>query len=339
MKITSEVIETFLNYYRNENLKPETIKNYERDFWKFLALFLSHGYSEIEEIRVPIIEEWRTLLRNSPVPKKSIYYWKKETLSEATVQWKIQSVKKFLQFANEYYEIGMEHRKIRVPRVRYEHHEFFDEQEVKKIVKTVRDSEEHVINRVRSELLIVLGFTTGMRISEMLKLKTREVMNGEICLLGKGDKERYISFLPYCQKLLQKYMELRAEPLPWAWGKKGENKADDEYVFISHRLDTFGKPITPQTVCDLNKKYNKNLHEKYGINKKFTTHTLRVSFATYLLEKGVNLREIQVMMGHADLKTTQGYLRVKNTRLRATQKSVFGWFGKKIWLENKKKDE
>lgn len=82
-------------------------------------------------------------------------------------------------------------------------------------------------------------------------------------------------------------------------------------------------PITAQTVCELNKKYNKNLNEKYGINKKFTTHTLRVSFATHLLEKGVNIREIQVMMGHSDIQTTQGYLRVKNIRLRATQKKVF----------------
>lgn len=54
----------------------------------------------------------------------------------------------------------MEHSKIRVPKVRYERHECFEEDEVKKIVSTVRKSEKYVINRIRSELLIVLGFTT-----------------------------------------------------------------------------------------------------------------------------------------------------------------------------------
>lgn len=105
MKITAEIREQFLEYYRNQHLKPETIKNYERDFNQFFQLFSARGLSKVEQIRVPIIEEWRSQLRTTPTPKKSVYYGKNTYLSGSTIQGKIQAVKKFLQFVNEYYEI------------------------------------------------------------------------------------------------------------------------------------------------------------------------------------------------------------------------------------------
>ena len=322
MEITQHLITGFLNYYRNQNLKKDTILNYERDFNQFYKLFYQQGLRSVEEIRMPIIEERKNQLRATPTPKKSIYYGKKSFLSERTIQTKIQALKKFLEYTNDVYEIGMDYRKIKVPKVHYQHMDYFEEDEIQKILTSIRESEKHHINRIRSELLVVLGFTTWMRISEMLRLRVREVLKGEICILGKWDKERYISFQPCAQNLLKRYLQEREKPLPRA-GRVGKNKADDDYVFISHRLDTFWLPITPQTVCDLNKKYNTNLNSVYNIHKKYTSHTLRSSFATFLLEKGANLREIQVMLWHSDIKTTETYLRVKDTKLRATQNRVF----------------
>ena len=324
MEITQNLIKNFLDYYRNQNLKKDTILNYERDFNQFFRLFYQRGFRNVEEIKMPIIEERRNQLRATPTPKKSIYYGKKATLSERTIQTKIQALKKFLEYTNDVYEIGMDYRKIKVPKVHYQHMDYFEKDEVEKIISTIKETEKHRINRIRSELLVVLGFTTWMRISEMLRLKVREVLKGEICILGKWDKERYVSFQPFAQNLLKLYLKERQKPLPRA-GRVGENKADDEYVFISHRLDTFWLPITPQTVCDLHKKYNTNLNSVYNIHKKYTSHTLRSSFATHLLEEGVNIREIQVMLWHSDIKTTETYLRVKDTKLRETQRRVFWW--------------
>ena len=79
----------------------------------------------------------------------------------------------------------MDYRKIKVPKVHYQHMDYFEKDEVEKIISTIKETEKHRINRIRSELLVVLGFTTGMRISEMLRLKVREVLKGEICILGK----------------------------------------------------------------------------------------------------------------------------------------------------------
>lgn len=326
MKITKQIIEEFLNFYRNQNFQKDTIENYKRDFTEFMVIFTYHWYNEIEEIRLPIIEEWRTILRTTKTPKRSIYYWQNEYLSERTIQCKVQSVKKFLEFVNTIYEIWMDYRKIKVPKVYSQHYDYFEEDEIEQILDSVRISEKYLINRVRSELIVVLGFTTGMRLSEMLSLTVRQVLSGSISVLGKGKKERFINFLPICQDLLKKYLEIRKQPTPRT-GKVWINKADDDYVFISHRLDNFGKPITPQTICWLNKKYNTNLNNLYNLHKKYTTHTLRSSFATHLLENDVNIREIQVMLWHSDLKTTEWYLRVKNKRLKETQERVFGSFG------------
>lgn len=325
MNITKQIIEEFLNFYRNQNFQKDTIENYKRDFTEFMELFINRWYSEIEEIRLPIVEEWRTILRETRTPKRSIYYGQNEYLSERTIQCKVQSVKKFLEFANTIHEIWMDYHKIKVPKVYSKHHDYFEEDEIEKIIDTVRSSEKFPINRIRSELMVVLGFTTWMRLSELLKLKVRELLAGSISILGKGRKERFVNFLPICQDLLKKYLKIRQQPTPRT-GRIWINKADDEYVFISHRLDNFGKPITPQTVCWLNKKYNINLNNLYDLHKKYTTHTLRSSFATHLLENNVNIREIQVMLWHSDLKTTEWYLRVKNNRLKESQIKAFGSF-------------
>ena len=160
MEITQHLITGFLNYYRNQNLKKDTILNYERDFNQFYKLFYQQGLRNVEEIRMPIIEEWRNQLRATPTPRKSIYYGKKSFLSERTIQTKIQALKKFLEYTNDVYEIGMDYRKIKVPKVHYQHMDYFEEDEIQKILTSIRESEKHHINRIRSELLVVLGFTT-----------------------------------------------------------------------------------------------------------------------------------------------------------------------------------
>lgn len=160
MEITQNLIKNFLDYYRNQNLKKDTILNYERDFNQFFRLFYQRGFRNVEEIKMPIIEERRNQLRATPTPKKSIYYGKKSFLSERTIQTKIQALKKFLEYANDVYEIGMDYRKIKVPKVHYQHMDYFEKDEVEKIISTIKETEKHRINRIRSELLVVLGFTT-----------------------------------------------------------------------------------------------------------------------------------------------------------------------------------
>lgn len=160
MEITQNLIKNFLDYYKNQNLKKDTILNYERDFNQFFRLFYQRGFRNVEEIKMPIIEDRRNQLRATPTPKRSIYYKQKSFLSERTIQTKIQALKKFLEYVNDVYEIGMDYRKIKVPKVHYQHMDYFEKDEVEKIISTIKEIEKHRINRIRSELLVVLGFTT-----------------------------------------------------------------------------------------------------------------------------------------------------------------------------------
>lgn len=148
-------------------------------------------------------------------------------------------------------------------------------------------------------------------------------MNWRTTIVWKWDKERFMWFVPESQNLLKIYLEERKKILPRTKNCIWVNKSDDLYVFASHRLDNFWKPITPQTICWLNKKYNTNLNNLYNLHKKYTTHTLRSSAATHMLDQWANLREIQIFLWHEDLKTTETYLRIRNNQIAETQQRVF----------------
>jgi integrase/recombinase XerD len=115
---------------------------------------------------------------------------------------------------------------------------------------------------------------------------------------------------------LEEYLREREQPIPRTWKK--ENKSD--YVFISHNSGyDFGKPISKETVCSLMKKYSDLLN----IWKRITVHSLRHSYATRLLESWLNIREIQELLWHKDLKTTETYCHVLKSSLEKKVNLIF----------------
>lgn len=153
----------------------------------------------------------------------------------------------------------MDPRLIKVPKVRSQHMDFFEEEELEKIRTSIQKTEKYPIARIRAELFAVMAFSSGMRISEMVKVKVKDVLNGQVNIIGKGDKERVVFFTPECKSLLKKYLKLRQQPLPCT-KKKAKNTTEEKRVFISHHPSTFGQQISIQTLAQHNKKYNKNLN-------------------------------------------------------------------------------
>lgn len=319
MKITKELIEEFLRYYKNQNLKPDTIRGYEIEIHKFFYWFSLLWLECVEQISMKIINDWKSVLAEKKCSKNSIYYWKNTYLSERTIQTKIQPIKRFLEFTNVIYNIGLNYNYIKVPKAHSKHMDFFEIDEIEEILKTIDKVEKNSISKARTKLLVVLWFTSGMRISEMVQLKVSDVLKWKTTIIWKGQKERPVYFTKKCKGLLLSYLRARKMPLPSTW-KVAENKEKENWVFISHNPKTFWKQVAINTLCEHNKFINDNLKIEW---KKFSAHTMRHSSATYMLDQWANIREIQEFLGHQDLNTTQWYVHIRNKQLENVHNRVF----------------
>jgi integrase/recombinase XerD len=156
---------------------------------------------------------------------------------------------------------------------------------------------------LRNNAMLHLLYATGMRVSELVNLPLAGVnlMGGYVRVFGKGSKERLIPFGEAAREYLKVYTrDARPQIL---------KKRTSDFLFVTGH----GKPMTRlrfwqivQQTARLN-----------GISKKISPHVLRHSFATHLLEHGADLRSVQMMLGHADIATTQIYTHVDSNRLKS----------------------
>ncbi len=156
----------------------------------------------------------------------------------------------------------------------------------------------------RDSALLLMLYATGMRVSELcgLKLSSIEWQNSYARVLGKGGKERLCPFAEVAGAALRSYVEVSRPSLA----------PRDEALFLSAR----GEGLSRQSVW----KVLKNLAAAAGIQTNLTPHRLRHAFATHLYESGMNLRSLQMLLGHSDLSTTQIYSHVSPEHLQAVHK-------------------
>ena len=155
---------------------------------------------------------------------------------------------------------------------------------------------------LRDKAMFELLYATGLRVSELLTLTANSVNWQVGCLTatGKGRKERIVPIGKAAIAILRRYMD-ESRPLLLK-GKK------TDILFVNRR----GGGLTRQALWKMIRKYAMLA----GLQKKVHPHTFRHSFATHLLEGGADLRAVQVMLGHADISTTQVYTHVTSERLK-----------------------
>lgn len=155
----------------------------------------------------------------------------------------------------------------------------------------------------RDFCILQLLYATGLRVSELTGLKTNHLMTeaGYLLAYGKGSKERVV---PLGKEALNALKEYLTEIRPKLLGKKSS-----EAVLLSRT----GERLTRQRIWQI----LAGLAKKAGLTKKVTPHMLRHSFATHLLERGADLRSVQILLGHADVSTTQIYTHVSATHLKS----------------------
>jgi integrase/recombinase XerD len=273
----NEIIEEYKVWLEIQGKSKNTIKTYSGIIKRFLEFLTNNGI---------IITDTKSI--NNSLDKNLILKFLaelkvKKKLDSNSLRLYVRALSSFLKFLdNESLA-----KQIKAPKVDKRLPKFITYDELNKLIENAEN--------YRDKLIIKFLFYTGVRVSELVKIKKNDIIfeEGFVKVYGKGGKERIV---PIPKELLNEL-------------KDYINKINTENIF----------PLSSRQV----ERIIKNIAKKAGINKKVTPHVLRHSLATTLLSKGVDIRYIQEILGHSSLNITQIYTHVVPNQLKEIYNKVF----------------
>jgi len=285
----SQAIDTYVDYLRDvRRMSPNTISSYARDL-AGLAAFAERKGKSVESLERRDLEAFvRDMMTQGLAPR-----------SVARAIACIRGLYKFLLVEKKIAADPAED--LRAPRAWPALPKYLDMQEVDRLLQ---QPDVSVPRGVRDKALIELLYATGLRVTELLSLKAADINldAGYLTCIGKGDKERIVPLGESAADWVRRYTrEARPALLK---GRKSN------WLFVNAKGGTQLSRVGFWKVL-------RDYGIKAGVSRDLSPHVLRHSFATHLLERGADLRAIQMMLGHADLSTTQIYTHVLEARLRA----------------------
>lgn len=291
-----ELIKQFLEYLKGERgSSHHTLVNYEIDLRHWLKFLFEQQSGAFDFKKLSDLKSLREFLSHET-----------QKYERTTVARRLSVIKGFLKFLHREGFLDKNVAKlISLPRTHEKLPTVLKPEEVLKLIEGIPNDS---LRQKRMKAIVELLYSTGIRVSELVGLthETIDFKNGVIRVFGKGSKERMVPMGRHCQNAIHAYIE--AMPL---YQKKGPSTP----VF----LNSEGSGVSVRTV-------QRNLREFAieilgSIGTKVTPHTLRHSCATHLLAGGAGLREIQELLGHRSLVTTQKYTQVDITRLKKSYQS------------------
>jgi len=287
----------FLRYLESErNDSPNTVKAYGRDvaaFTGFLDGYYGNGdwtWAGVDRLAV------RAFLADA-----SRRGWSKRTMARA-----LSAVRAFYRFLNLHHGVDVNPAKAAsTPKLERRLPGYLDRKAMERLFGLVETrAGDNTFRSTRDRAILELFYSTGMRLSELvgLDLEDLDLISDQVRVRGKGKKERLLPVGRPAVTALRNYYPRRDETL------RAAGSAERRAVFVSGR----GRRLTPRAV----QLVVRGLLDVVSEGQKVTTHSLRHSFATHLLDAGADLRAVQELLGHASLSTTQIYTHTSVERLK-----------------------
>lgn len=287
----------FESYLLTEKrVAKNTCDAYRRDLAQFFDFITRHSY-DLSSITSKELKEFLKELHSQGLTARSI-------------SRKISCLKSFFNYLTERHGFTNHGQALLFPKLEKNLPQFLNQDDVSKLITSARAGTSDI--DIRNYVMLYLMYATGMRISELLELTAAsfEFDSGYVKVAGKGGKDRLVPLPHEAQDLVKDYLE-NVYPKMLA-------KVD------SYRSEKHTKSVFPTLYNGVLKSmsrqafwaYIKELAEQAGITSPLFPHQIRHSLATHLLEKGANLRSIQLMLGHENLKTVQVYTHIETAHLR-----------------------
>jgi integrase/recombinase XerD len=284
-------IQQFLDAVKVERgLSRNTVSAYATDLAEFAGQLAEAGVSDVGSVASIHVLDYLTRLASI----------KRSSRSQAR---KLISLRQFFRFLKlEKLVEADPTENIEMPRFGRALPEFLTLEEVDRLLLAPVEDNLHAL---RDIAMIDTLYSTGLRVSELVRLKVQDVnlTAGYLLAFGKGSKERLVPLGEAAMGAIKRYME---EGRP-TYLRRARKQSEIDTLFLSQQ----GGPMTRQAFW----KRLGYFAQKAGINRAISPHKLRHSFATHLVERGADLRAVQAMLGHVDIGTTEIYTHVSRTHL------------------------
>lgn len=285
-------VRAFLNYLRvDKGLSKNTLESYRRDVEKFSEFVHQRDLQMNQIVRQDVVDFLASLYRRG--------------LDSRSVARNLATLRHFFRFAVlEGYITNDPAMTIESPKTVQSLPQFLSVEEVELLLQ---QPDVNDVVGIRDRAMIELMYSTGIRVSELCGIRLNDLKMDPGCLrcVGKGDKERIVPVGRQALAAAQHYLRLSRPKLL--------REAISPFLFLTPR----GKPMNRIAFWSLLAAYGR----KAGLRKSLNPHMLRHSFATHLLDRGADLRSVQMMLGHSDISTTQIYTHVVEERLKQVYKA------------------
>lgn len=289
----------FLEYLEIEKgLSLKTVENYDRYLTRF---FEFANIKDVGKITEDKLREFRIHLNRQLGVK--VKGQSQAGLKKNTQNYHLIALRTFLKYMMKRGVTTMTPDKIELAKISQRSLDLISGGELGRLLNA---PEGDSVSALRDKAILHLFFSTGLRVSELASLnRDLDLSKDEFSIRGKGEKVRVVFLSEDAKDAIKKYLKAR--------------KDFDEAMFAqfsNNKNEKKNMRLTPRSIERLVKKYA----IKAGISKKVTPHVIRHSFATDLLQNGADIRSVQMMLGHANIATTQIYTHVTDSQLKDIHK-------------------